>query len=98
MDLQQKLAKTLRELRKLKSDETGSTITQQEMADGAGIDVRYYGEIERGTRKPGKRSRKCIDLGDDVSCTPTLTIIAKFAETLEMSLSEFCRHIEEQRD
>lgn len=98
MDLQQKLAKTLKELRKLRSEEMGSLITQQEMADDAGIDVKYYGEIERGTRKPSNKSRKRVDLGDDVFCTPTLGVVAKFAETLGMTLSEFCKQVEQQRD
>lgn len=98
MDLQKKLAKTLKELRSQMND-TDVKMTQQEVADYVGINVKYYRELENGSRKVSKRSRRAEDLGDEEAVPlPTLGVIALLAKTFDLKLWEFCKLIEEQNE
>lgn len=94
-NLKLKLAKTLRELRSLQNAQ-GTKLTQQDVADYVGISVKYYRELEKGSRKTNC-NKKNADLGDtDIAGLPTLGVIALIAEAFDIKLSEFCRQIEEQ--
>lgn len=48
MDLEKKFALTIHRLR-MSSDEK---LTQQEIADDAGISLRYYSSLEKGNKNP----------------------------------------------
>lgn len=76
MDIKKKFALTISYLR-LTSEEK---VTQQQVADFAGITVRHYYDLEKGNKQPN------------------LSEMDSFAKFYNLSLSKFCKMVEERKE